>query len=221
MDARCGRRGGGAAGVTKWILGGLLLIVGAIVGVSLLRGADTPPAPKLPKAGATPSGELAGAVRPAAGSFVGYRVDETLIGIGLNTAVGRTGEVRGSVRIDGGRIVDARFEVDTGRLRSDEARRDDALRSRGLETDRYPDAGFVLGAPARIAPRFSARGTLTLHGRARTVRVRLQSRRVGVGIDLVGSTPIEFADYGMDPPSVAGVASVRDHGVLEVRLRLR
>lgn len=205
----------------KWVLGAAVLAVVAVVGVSLLRGADTPPAPKLPKAGATPSGELAGTLRPAAGSFVGYRVDETLIGIGLNTAVGRTGEVNGSARIEGGRIVNARFEADTRTLRSDEARRDDALRSRGLETGRYPVAGFVLGPPARIAPRFSARGRLTLHGRARSVRVRLQSRRVGVGIDLVGSTPIEFADYGMEPPSVAGVASVRDHGVLEVRLRLR
>ncbi len=37
----------------------------------------------------------------------------------------------------------------------------------------------------------------------------------------MGSTPIEFSDYGMEPPSVAGVASVRDHGRMEVRLRLR
>jgi hypothetical protein len=79
----------------------------------------------------------------------------------------------------------------------------------------------VLGEPVKIAPRFTARGRLTLHGRARSVRVRLQSRRSGVGLDLVGSTPIEFADYGMEPPSVAGVASVRDHGRMEVRLRLR
>ena len=205
----------------KWILGGAVLLVAGIVGVSLLRGADTPPAPTLPERAATPAGPLAGTLRPAAGSFVGYRVDETLIGIGLNTAVGRTGEVSGSARIQGGRIVAARFEIETGTLRSDEARRDDALRSRGLETDRYPVAGFVLGPPARIAPRFSARGRLTLHGRARSVKVRLQSRRIGVGVDLVGSTPIEFADYGMAPPSVAGVASVRDHGVMEVRLRLR
>jgi hypothetical protein len=53
------------------------------------------------------------------------------------------------------------------------------------------------------------------------VTVRLQSRRDGSGVDLAGSTPIEFADYGMEPPSVAGIASVRDHGKLEVRLRLR
>jgi polyisoprenoid-binding protein YceI len=209
--------------VIKWVLGGVVVIVVAVVAVSLLRGADTPPAPKLPKqpAGATPSGDLDGTLRPADGSFVGYRVDETLIGIGLNTAVGRTGDVKGSARIEGGRIVDARFEADTRTLRSDETRRDDALRRRGLETDRYPVAGFVLGPPAKLAPRFTARGRLTLHGRSRPVRVRLQSRRSGVGLDLVGSTAIEFSDYGMEPPSVAGVASVRDHGRMEVRLRLR
>jgi polyisoprenoid-binding protein YceI len=189
--------------------------------VSYLRGRDTPPAPSLPQEAATPAGELKGTLTPAAGSFVGYRVNETLIGIGLNTAVGRTGSVRGSARVADGRIVAARFEVATGTLRSDESRRDDALRHRGLETDRYPRAAFVLGAPAKIAAAFTARGRLTLHGRTRPVSVKLQSRRGGSGLDLVGSTPIAFSDYGMKPPSVAGVASVRDHGKLEVRLVLR
>jgi polyisoprenoid-binding protein YceI len=144
-----------------------------------------------------------------------------LLALLIATAVGRTEAVEGSARAEGGRIVAARFSVKTGTLRSDESRRDDALRRRGLETDRYPDAAFVLGEPAQIAPGFTARGRMTLHGRTRQVRVRLQSRRSGVGLDLVGSTPIEFSDYGMEPPSVAGVASVRDHGRLEVRLRLR
>jgi polyisoprenoid-binding protein YceI len=199
-----------------------LFLAGGIVVVSLLRGADTPPAPSLPDRDAPAAGApLEGTLRPARGSFVGYRVDETLIGIGLNTAVGRSSEVTGSARFADDRIVAARFDVETGTLRSDEARRDDALRSRGLETDRYPRARFVLGEPVGLAPRFTARGELTLHGRTRPVRVRLQSRRAGVGVDLVGSTPIEFGDYGMEPPSVAGVASVRDHGVMEVRLRLR
>ena len=79
----------------------------------------------------------------------------------------------------------------------------------------------MLGPPARLGPRFTAAGTLTLHGRARTVHVALRSRRVRGGIDIVGATPIRFAAYGMRRPSVAGVASVRDHGVMEVRLRLR
>jgi polyisoprenoid-binding protein YceI len=207
--------------VRRLILWGGAGILAAVVAVSLLRGADTPPAPALPEPGPAAEEPLTGTLQPAEGSFVGYRVDETLIGIGLNTAVGRTGRLRGSARFAGGRIVAARLETDTGTLRSDEARRDEALRTRGLETDRYPTARFVLSAPARVAGRFGARGRLALHGRTRPVRVRLQSRRAGAGIDLVGSAPIELADYGMEPPSVAGVASVRDHGVLEFRLRLR
>ncbi len=199
----------------------LVVVVAAVVGVSWWRGRDTPPAPSLPEETATPTGELRGGLRPASGSFVGYRVNETLIGVGLNAAVGRTSAVKGVAAVDGGRIVSARFEIATGTLRSDEARRDETMRFRGLETDRYPKAGFVLTAPATLAARFTARGRLTLHGRTRPVTVRLQSRRDGAGVDLAGSTPIEFADYGMEPPSVAGVASVRDHGKLEVRLRLR
>ena len=179
------RRGGETAVVIKWVLGGVVVIVVAVVAVSLLRGADTPPAPKLPKqpAGATPSGELEGTLRPADGSFVGYRVDETLIGIGLNTAVGRTGEVKGSARIEGGRIVDARFEADTRTLRSDEARRDDALRHRGLETDRYPVARLrarlarearpalhrarAADAPRPLAPGAGATAVAPQRGRSR------------------------------------------------------
>jgi polyisoprenoid-binding protein YceI len=200
-----------------------LLVVAAVVAVSLVRGADTPAPPRLPAAGqdAGAGGPVEGTLAPTAGSFVGYRVRETVVGVGLNEAVGRTAQVDGTVRIERGRIVGARLETDTRTLRSDESRRDEALRGRGLETDRYPLARFVLGPPARIAARFTARGRLTLHGATRAVRVALRSRRVAGGIDLVGSTPIRFADYGMRPPSVAGAASVRDHGVLEVRLRLR
>ena len=208
----------------RWILravAGIVLLIAAVVVVSFLRGRDTPPAPSLPKETAAPTGELRGGLRPAAGSFVGYRVNETLIGVGLNAAVGRTGAVKGVAAVAGGRIVAARFEIETGTLRSDEARRDETMRFRGLETDRYPKAGFVLTTPATLAARFTANGRLTLHGRTRPVKVRLQSRRDGAGVDLAGSTPIEFSDYGMEPPSVAGIASVRDHGQMEVRLRLR
>jgi polyisoprenoid-binding protein YceI len=208
----------------RWILGAagaLAFLIAAVLVVSYLRGRDTPPAPELPAKEAGPTGPLRGTLEPAAGSFVGYRVKETLIAIGLNTAVGRTGAVKGSARIEGGRIVAARFEIATGTIRSDEARRDDTMRFRGLETDTYPTAAFALTAPATIAPRFTARGRLTLHGRTRPIAIRLRSARAGSGIDLVGSAPILFSDYGMQPPSVAGVASVRDHGRMEVRLLLR
>jgi SAM-dependent methyltransferase len=102
-----------------WAAAGVVVLVVAVVVVSYLRGRDTPPAPSLPKQAATPTGELRGGLRPAAGSFVGYRVNETLIGVGLNAAVGRTGAVKGVAAVAGGRIVSARFEIETGTLRSD------------------------------------------------------------------------------------------------------
>jgi polyisoprenoid-binding protein YceI len=100
----------------------------------------TPPPPRLPAAGqgAAASGPLDGTLAPTAGSFVGYRVRETVAGVGLNEAIGRTAQVDGTARIERGRTVGARLETDTRTLRSDEARRDEALRGRGLETDRYP-----------------------------------------------------------------------------------
>jgi hypothetical protein len=36
----------------------------------------------------------------------------------------------------------------------------------------------------------------------------------------VGSAPIEFARFGIEPPSVAGVVTVEDQGTLEFKLRL-
>ena len=189
--------------------------------MSYLRGRDTPPAPSLPKQAATPTGELRGGLRPAAGSFVGYRVNETLIGIGLNAAVGRTGAVKGVAAVAGGRIVAA----------ASRSRRGRCARTRRAVTRPCATAGWrptATRGPASCSRRRrrSRRGSpptagSRLHGRTRPVKVRLQSRRDGAGVDLAGSTPIEFADYGMEPPSVAGVASVRDHGQMEVRLRLR
>ena len=46
------------------------------------------------------------------GSFVGYRVQEELVGVGAATAVGRTPDVTGSLTLDGSAITEASFEAD-------------------------------------------------------------------------------------------------------------
>jgi polyisoprenoid-binding protein YceI len=108
------------------------------------------------------------------------------------------------------------------RVVSDQSRRDDTLRYRGIETDRYPTSRFTLSAPVALAAHAGpAQGTLTLHGRRAPIDVTVRGQRVAGGrLELVGSAPIEFARFGIDPPSVAGIVSVRDHGVLEFRLVL-
>jgi polyisoprenoid-binding protein YceI len=205
-------------------------VVAAVGGYAVfaLTGHDAPPPPELSTtpASTTASGTGAGGTTlrplPGPGSFVGYRVQEEYLGIGVRTAVGRTSAVAGTVTLDGDRVRSADLRADLRRLRSDESRRDDTLRYRGIETDRYPSARFTLAEPFAISPHpRRAAGTLELHGRRARVDLTVRGQRLaGNRLELVGSAPIAFARFAIEPPSVAGLVSVRDHGTLEFRLVL-
>ena len=198
-----------------------MAVVGGGFAYFALTGDDAPPPPSLPGSGGAPVRAPAGTwlVQPTQGAFAGYRVDEKYLGVGVRTAVGRTPAVTGTLVVAGGRLVRARLVADLDRLRSDQTRRDDALRGRGIETDRYPRARFALTQPVALSSRSRpARGTLSLHGRSAPVVVSVAARGVGARLELVGTAPIAFGPFAIDPPSVAGLVTVRDHGVLEFRL---
>jgi polyisoprenoid-binding protein YceI len=211
-----------------WLAALVVVGLGAGFAVFALRGADAPPPPALPAPAAgepTPSGPRGRATWEVAGgdpTFVGYRVREEFVTFGIVDAVGRTGEVTGTVDVDGDTVRGAELEADMTSLRSDESRRDEALRERGIETDRFPAARFELTGPFELSRREArARGLLTLHGRTRPVVARVSGRRAGEALELAGSAPIDFADFGIEPPSVAGFVTVRETGRLEFQLRLR
>jgi hypothetical protein len=197
--------------VVLGLAGGYALVV--------LPGGDAPPPPRLSGgAGAAAGG---GVLRPGAGSFAGYRVREKYLGIGVRTAVGRTRAVTGTVTVAGGRVTAAHLTANLLLLRSDRAQRDTALETRAIETARFPRARFTLAGPVRIAaaPQRAA-GTLELHGRRAAIAVTLRGRTTRRGVELVGSAPIAFRRFAIVPPSVAGLVTVEDHGVLEFRLVL-
>jgi len=208
------------------VVGVVIVLVAGGYAVLALTGDDPPPSPRLQGAPAREDAAPAGAGRwhpvAPAGSFVGYRVDERYLGVGVRTAVGRTSAVTGSVTVDGDRVEGADLRADMTTVHSDQARRDDALRSRAIETDRYPSARFTLAGPIALGARpRHAKGTLTLHGRRAAIAVAVRGQRVsGDRLELVGSAPIRFATFAIEPPSVAGVVTVSDHGVLEFRLVL-
>jgi polyisoprenoid-binding protein YceI len=205
----------------------LVLLVGGAFAVFALRGSDAPPPPALsqeePAATAAPATAATWEVAPGEETFVGYRVREEFASIGVADAVGRTGDVTGTAEVDGNRITAAELEADMTTLVSDESRRDDALRERGIETARFPQAQFSLTEPVGLTRRNqTARGELTLHGETQTVAVRVSAQRLGDDtIELAGSAPIAFGDFAIEPPSVAGVVTVEDEGTLEFKLRLR
>jgi polyisoprenoid-binding protein YceI len=198
-------------------------VVALAAGFAVLKltGGGAPPPPSLegsPADGGGPSGRLG----PATGSFVGYRVNEEYLGVGVRTAVGRTGAVTGTVTVDGRRVRAADLRADMTKVRSDQSRRDDTLRFRGIESDRYPTARFTLTRPFALSTSLRrTSGTLVLHGRSAPIVISVRGQRLaGARLELVGSAPIRFADFGIEPPSVAGIVSVRDHGVLEFRVVL-
>lgn len=162
-------------------------------------------------------------------SFAGFRVQEELVGIGAKTAVGRTPKVSGSITIQGTAVPTASFEVDMTSLTTDDARRDNALRSQAIETTRFPTASFTLTQPIQLGRipaegekvSVEAIGNLTLHGVTKPITIPIEARRSGDVIAVVGSVEIRFADYAIAQPRAAAVLSVEDRGIIEVQLFFR
>ena len=201
----------------------------------LFLGGDAPPPPSLSndeaaatsEPTATPEADSRSSsswtVSAGGQTFVGYRVREEFAGFGVKDAVGRTPDVSGSVDVEGETITAADLQAELSTLVSDEARRDNALRERGIETARFPTATFELTGPVELSrSKTAAAGTLTLHGKTQPIEVALRSQRIGDStIELAGEAPIAFADFGIEPPSIAGFVTVEDSGTLEFKIRLR
>jgi polyisoprenoid-binding protein YceI len=159
--------------------------------------------------------------------FVGYRVTEKLFAnISETEATGRTGNVTGTMTIDGTTVKDVTVTADLRDLQSDNDFRDGRIRSEGLESDKYPEAKFVLSEPITLSAvptagetvTAEAKGKFTLHGVTNDVTISLQGRWDGKQVQVVGSMPITFSDYGITAPTAPAVASVDDHGEMEMQL---
>jgi polyisoprenoid-binding protein YceI len=194
-----------------------------------LASRDAPPEARLrPGGGAGGSGRPDGewVVAPGSG-FVGYRVRERLGSISApNDVVGRSPAVSGAVTIAGGALTAAEVTVDMTRLRTDIEPRDGRMRDEGLETARFPTAGFRLREPMRLGDVTGARvvelrlpGTLTLHGVSRPLDFPVQARWDGATIQVAGGTRIRRADFDLEVPTLAGYR-IEDTGVIELELTL-
>ena len=167
-----------------------------------------------------------GSIDDATASFVGYRVQEQLAGVGGHTAVGRTGKITGSMTLTGAIVDNVQITADLTALASDDSNRDDQLHRQAIQTDTYPTAMFktiqpidlgTLPADGKIVS-VTATGALTLHGTTKTVQITLQAQRQGGIIAIAGSVPIVFADFGFQGPNSFSVVSVDDHGIMELHL---
>jgi polyisoprenoid-binding protein YceI len=213
--------------------GVVVLAVGAFaLAYFVLFPTDSPDKFALSDSTATPAPSAAAATDGATawtvaeGSEAGYRVREKLAFLSAkNDAVGRTSSVTGSAESTGSgdtlEFSKAAFEIDLSTLTSDESRRDERIRSIGIESDRFPKATFALTEPLKLdATKVKATGDLTLHGVTKNVTIPLEVRQSGATVEAVGSLTFPWGDFGMTAPSVAGFVNVEDEATLEFDLKL-
>jgi polyisoprenoid-binding protein YceI len=212
--------GGAVVAAAVLIFGGAYLYIHVISGPT--------PAPLSLKADAGTTGVVAlpGGWRVAAGSVVGYRVKEVLAGQN-HVAVGRTGDVSGSMTISGTTVTGGSFTVQMDTVKSNESERDVQFNGRIMDTSAYPTGTLVLTAPIRLAPvpaagvirTYHAAADLTLHGHTRPVSFAVQAERTGDGIEISGSIPVLFADWGISNPSFPPFVVTQNHGLLEFLIK--
>ena len=229
----------------KLVIVGVVVLVLALGGGYLLfvaRTSDSPPPAALDPAPTTASGDATGTsqadgaattpdgtwrVSDDGRSFVGYRVKEQLTFLGSpNEAVGRSSAVTGTMEVAGDTVEQVRIEADLTQLTSDEGRRDNAIRQRGLESERHPTATLELAEPIRLAStpvqgqdvRGQGAGRLTVHGVTREVDLDLTGRWSGSTIQVVGQLPVKMTDYQIEPPRFGPVVSIEDSLAVDFNL---
>jgi polyisoprenoid-binding protein YceI len=213
----------------RWTLGGIAVVVVLIVGLVAvaIKLQPTPALLALPANATAPVGPTDGTYQAGSGSVAGFRVQQTVIGL-TSDVVGRTNDITGTVTIADGQATTTGLRVGLLALTTGDAKPAPQF-GISLDTQRYPDATIGLTRTVTLDPAFASgtthtgnvAGTLTLHGVTRTATVALRLRRDGTNIDVAGSVPVAFSDYGIAGPNGYGpFGSLADHGVAEFLLVL-
>ena len=165
------------------------------------------------------------------GNEARYRVREQLVGKDLpNDVIGVTKDVSGRLIVEpDGRVIQdsSKIVVQVATLKTDQTRRDNYLRRRTLETEKYPTVELVpttfAGISSPIAPgtsrSFSLTGNLTIHGVTRPTTWQVTARAEGSDVVGKATTAFTFKDFSLDQPRVPIVMSVADTVRLEYDFR--
>ena len=165
----------------------------------------------------------------ASGSFAGFRVDKELFVGGTQVAVGRSGDVTGSITIADGAVTVGEITVDTTTLQSDISMRESAIAD-AIKASDFPTATFALTEAATIdtaaleagdTVAVDITGDLTVAGATNSVTVAVEATVAEAGLALiVGSADLVWADYDVETPS-STAGEVADEGTLEFQLIVR
>jgi polyisoprenoid-binding protein YceI len=184
-----------------------------------------------PATSAAPAAERLRFTVAPTGNEARYRVREQLVGRDLqNDAIGTTSEITGRLVVEpNGAVIrdSSKIVVQLANLKSDQSRRDNFLKRRTLETEKFPEVtlvprtfqGLSAPIPAGQTATFSLIGDLTIHGVTRPTTWEVTAHADGAAIAGTAKTAFTFKDFSLDQPKVPIVLSVADTMKLEYDFR--
>jgi polyisoprenoid-binding protein YceI len=168
----------------------------------------------------------------AAGTKARYRVQEQLAGINFpSDAVGTTETITGAIIVnpDGSIAPGSKISVDLRTLSSDQSMRDNYVRTRTLETEKFPMLEVVpkrivgLAAPLPASNQaqagFQLVADMTLHGVTKETTWNVVATLAPASVAGRATTTIEFGMFEMTKPTLARLVSVEDKIQLEIEFR--
>ena len=167
-------------------------------------------------------------------SQVIYRVGETLFREGnrYNLAVGVTNAVKGEILVDRTNPRNSRIgtiTVDISTFRTDNPRRDNAIRERWLESARFPIAEFrpttIQGLPSAYTEgrevTLQVTGDLKIRDVTRPTTFSVTVKLEGDRLTGTATGTIRMTDFGFDPPSILGILRAENEVEIEFRFVAR
>lgn len=167
------------------------------------------------------------------GSSASYSVTEQFVGISFpNDAVGTSTAVTGTVGIaaDGSIQAGSKLSIDLRNLKSDQDQRDNFIRTRTLETDKFPMAEFVptkiKGIPTMIPFQgqtgLELTGNMTIHGVTKEVTFQ-GIATFGRDGSIAGraKTSFNFSTFGLTKPSIGRLMNVDDKISLDILFKFK
>ena len=117
--------------------------------------------------------------------------------------------------------------IDLSKLKSDESRRDNYLRGNALETDKFPQAFFLVNELKNLDMsdltnlnsndiEFQMAGDLTIHGVTKSKTWNVVAKSELGSIKGNASISFPFSDFDMDIPNLFFIISVEDKITLEL-----
>jgi polyisoprenoid-binding protein YceI len=158
-----------------------------------------------------------------------YFANEKLASLPLpSTAEGTTTNVQGEIHLTPTGLDPSqptKITIDLKSLKSDQSQRDGQVQ-RYLQTSQYPTATFtatkLTGFPATFTPGQAAQmqltGTLDVHGIQKEVTWDVRANKSGNVLTGLATLKVNFGDFGLQVPNIAGIVSVQDGLTLQVTI---